>query len=472
MKKILISLGIMAAAVGILLGIRLPTISKPLTQDDINKVVQLQIQPLQQSISQLAVSSTPNETPVGATIPVAVARFESSLASKITSNATSMTLVSGTDSSGRALSGFTCFTIDEGTATVEDVCGTAAGTSVSAMIRGIDPVTGTSSVTSLEFEHRRGADVKITDSPQLLVISRILNGNETLPNIITYDSGVSSSSIASNLQNVASVAYVNSVATSGAPNASASAKGLVQAATGAQISISTSAGSTGALLFAPSNLYSSTSSATILVPVTQSNGKLAQGFLDLSQSWTFTGSVVHNATTTIAATSSAPLILNGISLALNASQTPFASSTLSSNASGTLAFVQLPTFEAATSTGLTGTTAVNGASATATSVSIVLPVASRLLTMGGVSVHTTNDTSGCSLGVTADATSLSGVADYRNGTTGAALYRFPLNFSYMTPVLSAGAHTIYLTFQNDNGGTNGTCTLDGLYYFQVMAIGN
>src|SRR5690348_15688370 len=66
----------------------------------------------------------------GASIPVVVSLFETSLQSKINTSDTSMTLVSGTDRQGNSLSGFICFTIDEGTSNVEFVCGTASSTSV------------------------------------------------------------------------------------------------------------------------------------------------------------------------------------------------------------------------------------------------------------------------------------------------------------------------------------------------------
>lgn len=127
---------------------------------------------------------------LGASIPVVVSTFQTSLQTSITSSATSMTLVTGTDASGDALSGYTCFNIDEGTSTEEFVCGTAAGTAVTSMIRGIDPVDGDLEVTALKKAHRRGASVKVTDYPSLAIISRILAGTETLPAPINYATGV------------------------------------------------------------------------------------------------------------------------------------------------------------------------------------------------------------------------------------------------------------------------------------------
>lgn len=127
---------------------------------------------------------------VGATVPVVVATFQTSLQASITASATSMTLVSGTNSAGNSISGYTCFNIDEGTSVEEFVCGTASGTAVTSMIRGIDPVDGDLEVTALKKIHRRGASVKITNYPSLAIVSRIINGSETFPNTISYANGV------------------------------------------------------------------------------------------------------------------------------------------------------------------------------------------------------------------------------------------------------------------------------------------
>ena len=127
---------------------------------------------------------------LGAAVPVVVANFQTTLQSSISSSDTSLTLVSGTDASGDSLSGYMCFTIDEGTSKEEHVCGTAAGTSVTGLIRGIDPVDGDSEVTSLKKSHRRGASVTLTNYPILGILARIINGDETIPNALSYESGV------------------------------------------------------------------------------------------------------------------------------------------------------------------------------------------------------------------------------------------------------------------------------------------
>lgn len=127
---------------------------------------------------------------VGATVPVIVATFQTSLQASISASATSMILVSATDKAGNTLSGYTCFNLDEGTSKEEFVCGTASGVNVTGMIRGISPTDGDLEVTALKKAHARGGSVKVTNYPSLAILSRILNGDETIPNPIKYASGI------------------------------------------------------------------------------------------------------------------------------------------------------------------------------------------------------------------------------------------------------------------------------------------
>lgn len=129
----------------------------------------------------------------GASLPQAPAVFETSLLSAITQSATTMILNANSVRGGSSLSGFNCFTIDEGSAQREDVCGTVSGTTVSSMTRGIDPISGTTTNATLQFQHRRGAQVKITDFPVIQIMRNQLAGADTIPRPIFYASGVSPS---------------------------------------------------------------------------------------------------------------------------------------------------------------------------------------------------------------------------------------------------------------------------------------
>ncbi len=260
--------------------------------------------PVPVSENPIKLENSPLGGMVGATIPTAVARFETSLASKLTAAATSMTLSSDPlyTKIGTHLTGPVCFTIDEGTTVVEDVCGTANGTAITGLTRGISPLTGTSSIASLMFQHGKGASVKVTDSPQIIINSRILNGNESLPNPIRYDLSISTSTIASNSGNLASVGLVLGTALQGAPTATTTLPGVVQIGTTAQIAAGT--GMSGLYTLVPAgSMFNQTSSANTLIPVTNSSGKLSQGFLDLTTNFTFTGVFTTTATTTLATTS-------------------------------------------------------------------------------------------------------------------------------------------------------------------------
>lgn len=178
----------------------------------------------------LAIGSIFSPTPapsVGTTIPISVAVFQSSLSSGITSTATSMTLVLGTDKAGNSLSGYTCFNIDEGTSLEEFVCGTASGTAITSMIRGVDPVDGATEVTALKKAHRRGASVKITDYPSIAIVSRILNGTGTLPNKISYSSAPTFSSG----NEIVTKTYVDGVAIAGGVDSSTTTKGISKLST-------------------------------------------------------------------------------------------------------------------------------------------------------------------------------------------------------------------------------------------------
>lgn len=228
---------------------------------------------------------------VGASIPVTPALYESSLASPISASVASLTLVRGTDIAGNSLSGYMCFTIDSGSPAVEFVCGTASSTNVTGLTRGIDPITGVTSVTSLKFSHRRGANVKITDYPVLSILARILNGDDTLPSGIKFNSngfitGLSTSTPTD--QSSAMTLYqFQQATTTGGVNGSETVKGVYQLATQIQAASRTSSGSTGARLSLPASMASSTSSATTTIPITNTIGKIDTSFIDQTQYYNF-----------------------------------------------------------------------------------------------------------------------------------------------------------------------------------------
>lgn len=263
----------------------------------------------------------------GATLPQGVAIFQTSLQSPITSSATSMTLTSNSVRGGNTLSGYNCFTIDEGSAQAEYVCGTVSGTTVSSLTRGIDPLTATTTNATLQFAHRRGASVKITDFPLIQVVRNQLSGLDNLPGILFYtqDNTFSSST------QLVSKSYVDSVAIAGAPDSTESVKGITELATQIEMASSTVTGSTGASLSLYSK-YSTSSPYTsgLWIPITRNDGKLSPQFIATSSVdiYNFGGAVSIATSTintlnvgTVNATSS--INLNGTMLALSATSTTY-----------------------------------------------------------------------------------------------------------------------------------------------------
>ena len=123
------------------------------------------------------------------TLPTSIPSvYESYLSGQIGTSDTSLTVANATLRDGTSLSGYLCFTIDANYPTMEYVCGTASTTPtlITGLTRGIDAVTGTTSVTALKYTHRLGADIKISDYPILTLLTRIINGLDTFPNKITY----------------------------------------------------------------------------------------------------------------------------------------------------------------------------------------------------------------------------------------------------------------------------------------------
>jgi hypothetical protein len=226
--------------------------------------------------------------PLGASLPSGTAVFETSLQSRISSTDTSLTLVANSVRGGSSLSGFQCFTVDEGRTDAEYVCGTVSGTSVTSLTRGVDPSTGTSSNSALKFAHRVGANIKITDFPLLQILRNQANGTETYPAALKYATGVAPSTV----DDLTDKAYVDSLAFNGAGviDASSIAKGVVELATGAEAAASTPTGGSGTLVL-PASLSTSTyNSATAAnrVIVTGGSGKIDNYFIASSSLFAYT----------------------------------------------------------------------------------------------------------------------------------------------------------------------------------------
>lgn len=165
-----------------------------------------------------------NPQQLGSTVPLTPALFETSLASPISISDLSMTLAKGTLLDGTTLSGYTCFTVDSGQPNLEYICGTASGTAITSLIRGVNPLNGTTSVAALTYSHRRGANVKVTDYPALSIQGRILSGLDGIPNEVYYDTNYSFAT--SSNKTVVTKGYVDGIAIAGSPIMTTSVQGI------------------------------------------------------------------------------------------------------------------------------------------------------------------------------------------------------------------------------------------------------
>lgn len=318
-------------------------------------------------------------------IPESPYLFITSLQANMGTSDTSMTLNKGTLANGSSLTGYQCFTIDTGLSTAEYTCGTASGTAISSLLRGIDPQNPAATSSALTFAHRASADVRITDFPILQILKRLANGQDAFPNVLQYDSSISTTTIAGSSANLVNVGLLNSVAIAGAVNATTTIQGLVQFATGAQVSNGTLQGSTGAFLVTPNSFFKSSTQSATTVPVTGANGKLSQGFLDLSQDFTFTGQLINSsATTTLIATTSKPLILDTIAYAFPNAQGA-TSTVLTNNGQGVLTWSAPVTYKNGVSSfsGVSGSqTIAHGLGKTPSFVRIVANMANQQTALG------------------------------------------------------------------------------------------
>lgn len=296
----------------------------------------------------------------GSVTPVGGSQYTLSGAG-ITSTQATIPLTSFTTPDGRPLTMSMFGTIGYGalepqtTAKLEDVTfsgivqnanGTATLTGVT---RGNDFVSSYAASTTLAHSHAGGATFILTNTAGFYTQFASVNNAQTISGVWTfgstspprYDADPIWGNFGTNV--LADIAYVNSVVAAGAANASETVKGIIQLATGAQATLGTSLGSTGARLVVPNSLATSTPySATPAgsFPTSGSiGGKISQLWIDLTQVFTFTGGLVSTATTTLAGSNinSNALKINTVSYQWPSSQGA-AGSLLLNNGSGVLSW--------------------------------------------------------------------------------------------------------------------------------------
>ena len=185
-----------------------------------------------------------------------VASFKTTLTQKLSAAGTTAFIDTTTDDSGNDLDGkIIAVTLEKGVSGKEEtVIGTVStsGASMTSLTRNIDVLDGTTAGTGVT--HRKKSTVEITAFPYLTLALRALNGTDQLAaaSKMAYDGAVTHV-VGSN--ELATIKYADDLAIAGAPDSSATTKGLNEMATSAESQAGTDTGSTtGPLVVAPSDI--------------------------------------------------------------------------------------------------------------------------------------------------------------------------------------------------------------------------
>lgn len=142
-------------------------------------------------ITPVHVVGDPEEEPsLAAALPKQDALIDTYLASGIDDDDTSMTLADGESRDGETLTGRYCFTVDVGTPSLEYICGTASGTAVTSLERGVKVSNPNATSSDLAFSHRRFAPVQVTDFPFNQLVQRQLSGTDAIEGVLSYEAGI------------------------------------------------------------------------------------------------------------------------------------------------------------------------------------------------------------------------------------------------------------------------------------------
>lgn len=149
--------------------------------------------------------------------PKIASHFETQLVNKIDSTSTTMVLASIATPAGNLGAGTYGFVIDEESGSKREYCiGTLSGSTVTFTKRDVSPLDATTEDASADTarqSHRKGASVKITDFPLLLLIQRVLEGTDQLDPATPLQ--YSGSASISNANQLATKEYVDSVVNGG-----------------------------------------------------------------------------------------------------------------------------------------------------------------------------------------------------------------------------------------------------------------
>jgi len=241
-----------------------------------------------------------------------VAAAQKRLATGITSTDTTITLqdINGRDGTALTMTDFGDIgyaAIDPNTDTMELISFTGiSSTQLTGVTRGLSFKQPYTAVVALRLAHAGNAVVIFTNTPQFYNDFVDTRNAETITGLYTFSNTVNprlDTYVAPTVnEQFAPKKYVDDITLAGAPDASTTVKGISEEATAAEAAAGTAIGGTSARLFLPSAIANSVSSANTLVPITEPDGDIDVGFMELDAVWAFTGNNTHAGTETFSNT--------------------------------------------------------------------------------------------------------------------------------------------------------------------------
>ena len=304
-----------------------------------------------------------------------------------------ITIQSGNTSGKQEFASFTGLTQNsDGTATLSGVS------------RGLERYEPFSASTTLQTAHAGGSQVVVGNSPPCFYENYTASTqSETITGQWTFSDLPESSLAATTSSQFTNKAYVDATANAGAATSTETNGGIVELATQLEMASSTDNGATQPTVVQSkygTSTPSGTSYSGLYFPVTKNNGKLSQLFLDLTESFTFSGGLLNTASSTFTATTTIlanstttrPLILNGIPYSLPSVQGA-SSTALMTNGLGTLSW-ERPEWSRLASTTLSSATATTTLSFVAATDLKVIIVTPSITNDGVVTIQFNSDTAG------------------------------------------------------------------------------
>lgn len=267
---------------------------------------------------------------VGATLPIAGVTY-SLAGSGTTASATSITLSSltipqtGYELVDSDFSDTFYVTLEPGNPKRQEIisCTTVVqnannSATLSGCSRGLTPFTPFTASTTYAFSHGGGTSVIFSDPPQLFNEFTAKSNAETITRLWTFNihpTALSSLGVPTSTYQYVTKQYVDVVALQGAATSTEDTGGISELATQIEMASTTDLGPTRPLVLQAKYATSTCQVAGLYIPITQNDGKISNVCLDLTETYTWTGSHTFSASSTFssATTTIKGLVLNGAS---------------------------------------------------------------------------------------------------------------------------------------------------------------